>query len=129
MKINFNKVKSKHYKCACCCCYDKKKAKQLLDIAVAKAKNACPLKEAQDKLLLLFGITRDWIKGNYDKIPFGSLLVIFIALLYFVSPFDLVPDFLPAGLIDDAFIISLVTKQVSSDLEKYKSWKTSKSAI
>ena len=123
MTINFNRVKAKHYKCACHCCCDKEKAKQLLDKAVEKAKNSVSIYETREKLYLFFGIIKDWIKGNYQKIPTGSLVVIFIALLYFVSPIDIVPDFLPAGLVDDAFIISLVAKQISSDLEKYRNWK------
>lgn len=129
MKINFKKIKAKHYKCACCCCKDKDKAKEILELAVSKAKTACPLREAQDKLQLLFTVTIDWIKGNYEKIPLGSMVAIFIALIYFVSPIDVIPDFLPAGLIDDAFIISLVSKQIASDLEKYKTWKNSISNI
>ncbi|MGE5628333.1 MAG: YkvA family protein [Solirubrobacterales bacterium] len=129
MKINFNKIRAKHYKCACSCCKDKEKAKEMLDLAVAKAKNACPLREVQDKLQLLFSVTIDWIKGNYEKLPLGSMIAIFIAIIYFVSPIDIIPDFLPAGLIDDAFIISLVTKQIASDLERYKTWKNSVSNV
>jgi len=124
MKINFNKIKTKHYKCAYNCCCDKEKANLLLNKAVAKAKNAAPLHDVRDTLKLFFGIVKDWIKGNYTRIPTGSLIVIFIALIYFVSPVDLIPDFLPTGLIDDAFIISLVSKQVSNDLEKYRKWKS-----
>lgn len=123
MTINFNKIKTKHYKCACHCCSDKEKAKHLLERAMEKAKNTVSMRDVHEKLYLFFGIIKDWIKGNYSKIPTGSLVVIFIALLYFVSPIDIVPDFLPAGLVDDAFIISLVAKQISSDLDKYRNWK------
>ncbi len=128
MKININKVKAKHYSEACCCCKSKQRAKEVLNAAMAKARNNCPMKDAQDKLFLLFSVIRDWIRGYYEVIPLGSLIVIFVALLYFISPIDIVPDFLPAGLIDDAFIISLVTKQISSDLEKYKRWKAAVSS-
>jgi len=44
-------------------------------------------------------------------------------LLYFVSPIDFVPDFLPGGLIDDAFVLSLIIRQIKTDLYKYKEWK------
>lgn len=128
MKINIKKVKAKHYKEACCCCKNKQKARGVLNAAIAKAKSSCPMKDAQDKLFLLLSVIRDWIRGYYDVIPVGSLVVIFIALLYFLSPIDIVPDFLPAGFVDDAFIISLVTTQLSSDLEKYRRWKAAVSS-
>ena len=126
MKINFNTIKAKHFKCACNCCSDKEKASNLLDKAVAKAKHATPLYDLRNNLPLFFGIIKDWINGNYTKVPTGSLIAIFIALIYFVSPVDVIPDFLPAGLIDDAFVVSLVARQVSNDLEKYRKWKSSK---
>ena len=37
-------------------------------------------------------------------------------------PIDLIPDFLPGGLIDDALVLGLVFRQVNSDLDKYKEW-------
>jgi uncharacterized membrane protein YkvA (DUF1232 family) len=45
-----------------------------------------------------------------------------VGLLYLVSPIDLIPDFLPGGYIDDAMVLAIVIKQVSSDLDKYKEW-------
>jgi len=45
----------------------------------------------------------------------GSLVFI-IELLYFVSPIDIVPDFLPARFVDDVLVLGLVFKQVGSDL-------------
>lgn len=60
--------------------------------------------------------------GKYKEIPTGSIVAIIIALLYFVSPIDLIPDFLPGGLVDDALVLGLVFKQVKSDLDKYKEW-------
>jgi uncharacterized membrane protein YkvA (DUF1232 family) len=123
MRIDFGKIKPKHYKRAWHCCCDKRKAKELLDKAKEKAKKTGPLYDTFEKLHLFFGIIHDWTKGNYSKIPFASLIAIFIALIYFVSPIDLFPDFLPEGYIDDGFVISLVAKLIGNDLEKYKRWK------
>ncbi len=42
------------------------------------------------------------------------------ALLYFVNPIDLVPDFLPlVGYLDDAAIIAVCFKIIQADLRKY----------
>jgi uncharacterized membrane protein YkvA (DUF1232 family) len=51
------------------------------------------------------------------------MIAIIMGLLYFVSPIDFVPDFLPGGLIDDAFVLGLIIRQIKTDLYKYKEWK------
>ncbi|HWD48997.1 MAG TPA: sulfotransferase [Rhizomicrobium sp.] len=49
------------------------------------------------------------------KTPIGGRLAILAAFLYFVSPVDLIPDFVPAiGLSDDALVIALCAYAVSS---------------
>lgn len=51
-------------------------------------------------------------------------MVIVAALIYFLSPVDLIPDILPiVGLSDDVVVVALAYKQVKSDIEKYKVWK------
>jgi len=68
----------------------------------------------------------DWISGNF-KAPYRTITAAVFTLLYFVNPFDVIPDFVPmVGYIDDVFIVSLCLKMVSSDLEKYREWKTSR---
>lgn len=106
---------------------DKNKLQKLIDDAAKKAsvKNTSgPIDELFTKVKLLIGIIADYISGGYREIPWGSLVMIVAALLYFVSPIDLIPDFIPGvGYIDDIAVIAFVIKQISSDLEKYKEWK------
>ncbi|HGH7181488.1 TPA: YkvA family protein [Bacillus luti] len=86
--------------------------------------NKGALTDVWDNLQVLFEMMNCWRKGEYREIPKKSLLAIVGAILYFVSPIDLIPDFiLGLGLIDDVAIISLAIKQVSSDIEKFKEWK------
>lgn len=122
MDINFDNIKEKLGRKAKEYSKDKKKAKKLLDEAVKKANKKGPLEEIWGNVQLLFGLIRDWISGDYKDIPVGSIIVIIIGLLYFVSPVDIIPDFLPGGLVDDALVLGLVIKQVKSDLDKYKDW-------
>lgn len=122
MDINFDDIKNKFGKKAKEYSKDKKKTEELLNEAIKKANKKGPLKEIWDNVQLLFGIVRDWISGDYKDIPIGSIIAIIIGLLYFVSPIDIIPDFLPGGLIDDAAVLGLVIKQVKSDLDKYKEW-------
>lgn len=104
---------------------DKKKASVLLNQALGKAKNhRGALGDAWDKFQLLFGVFRDWINGSYREMPTRSLLMIALAIVYFVSPVDAVLDYIPfAGLIDDATVAGFVISQISMDLDRYKQWK------
>lgn len=122
MNINFDGIKKKYGNKAEEYSKDKKKAQEVLKEAVKKANKKGPLEEIWEDLQLLFGIVRDWISGKYREVPIGSIIAILIGLLYFVSPIDLIPDFLPGGFIDDAAVLGLVIKQVKGDLEKYKDW-------
>jgi uncharacterized membrane protein YkvA (DUF1232 family) len=65
------------------------------------------------------------MSGAYREIPYGSIVAAVAAILYFVSPIDFIPDFIPVvGLVDDVFVIGFVLKKIHSDLEKYEKWKS-----
>lgn len=107
------------------------KTKELIQKASKKAadkKNA--LHEVWDRLHLLFDLVTAWRKGEYRKIPTGSILMTIATIIYFVSPIDIIPDFLVGlGIIDDAAVIGFALKQISSDLEKFKVWKEEKETL
>jgi uncharacterized membrane protein YkvA (DUF1232 family) len=47
------------------------------------------------------------------------------AVIYFVSPFDLVPDSIPVlGLIDDASVITSVAKANLTLISNFRKWET-----
>src|SRR5690554_4307230 len=104
---------------------DKEKAKEKIDEAFKKANaNKGDLQSIWTQLELLFSLVKDYFNGTYKDIPKKSIIAIIAGILYFLSPMDLMPDFiLGFGLIDDVFILGLVIKQVTKDLAKYKAWK------
>lgn len=72
----------------------------------------------------MWSMVKDYWNKKYPDVPFGTIAAIVTALLYFVSPIDVIPDFIPVvGYIDDAFIVTLALKMVSKDIEKYRNWK------
>jgi len=84
-----------------------------------------PITMIIEDIKLMIEIIRDYINGTYRQIPEGTIIAILGALIYFLSPVDLIPDFIPGvGYIDDAFVIALVLKQVHDDLNNYKIWKS-----
>jgi uncharacterized membrane protein YkvA (DUF1232 family) len=93
-------------------------------------KNKSSLSAIWDNLQLFFSIAKDYSTGNYTSIPKGSIIAIVAGLLYFVSPIDFIPDFIAGlGFIDDAYILTMVYRQVAKDLEKYKIWKAANAKI
>ena len=127
MNINFEDVKAKFGDKAKEYANDKNKAKKLVDEALKKADREKgkkgPLDDAWEKVQLLFGMVKDWATGEYKDVPIGSIIIIIIAILYFLNPLDVIPDaILGVGMADDVFVLGLVFKQVSSDMDKYKAW-------
>jgi uncharacterized membrane protein YkvA (DUF1232 family) len=68
----------------------------------------------------VYGWYRDLIRN-----PKYRWWVILGTALYFISPFDIAPDFLPiVGQIDDAFILTLLVSEVSQlMIESFKARK------
>ena len=67
-----------------------------------------------------------WASGQYRKIPWKSMAMIIGAVIYFVSPIDAIPDFIPfIGYLDDAFVIGLAMRTVRKDVEKFLEWENS----
>ena len=75
-------------------------------------------------LVLLASLLRDWVTGRYRTVPWGTLLTITGALVYFLMPLDAIPDPIVAlGLIDDVAVISRTLKLTRTDLERYQQWR------
>ncbi len=104
---------------------DEEKASELLKSARQKAgKRKGSLQKIWDTVQLIFNLFDDWIKGRYKVIPTKSIIMIIVAVFYFVFPVDLLPDFIIGlGFIDDVAVLGFVISQISSDLNDYKDWK------
>lgn len=68
-------------------------------------------------------LLRAYARGSYRQIPYRSLLALTAGLVYFVSPFDAIPDFLiTIGFIDDLAVLTLVLRQIEHDLSNFRAW-------
>lgn len=107
---------------------NKDKVQALLKEAMDKAKrNEGSLGEVFEKLQLLFELSFAWVKGEYKDIPKSSIVTVIATILYFISPFDLIPDFITVlGFIDDVTVIGFAINKISEDLDKFKLWKETK---
>lgn len=72
----------------------------------------------------LFDLLAAWGKGDYKKVPWKSLVAAAAGILYFLNPFDFVPDMLGVlGFADDALVLSWVIKSIQADLTHFLDWK------
>lgn len=72
----------------------------------------------------MISLIRNYIKKEYVDIPLGTIIAIISALIYFLSPIDIVPDNIPGfGHIDDAAVIAACLKWVGDDIKEYENWR------
>ena len=82
------------------------------------------LSEIKENILLLIDYMSDIVNGNYKDYSVKSLLFVVAAMIYLVSPIDVIPDFIfGIGLTDDVAVIVFVLREVSLELDKYNKWK------
>ncbi len=101
-------------------------ADSLLNNAEDKAskKEKGPIKEIWHKLKLIIALARDWSKGRYREVSKGNMILILAGIIYFVSPLDIIPDFIVGlGFLDDAAILTFVINRLDKEIEKYREWK------
>ena len=103
------------------------KLKILLDKATEKAKQADKdaFKGLWPYLLTMLRLIRAFCRGQYKRLPWENLLSVIVAIAYFASPLDLIPDFLPGvGYLDDAMIVRFVYRSVKAELDHFMEWES-----
>ena len=66
----------------------------------------------------------DYVHKKYREIPLASIIMLTGAIMYVVSPLDLIPDTLPVlGWLDDAAVFKLAWEAVHNDLIAYAEWR------
>jgi len=108
---------------------DPQRMRKLVEDAVGKINviPRGPFGETWPYLLAMIRVIRDFQRGEYRDMSAPKLLIIIAAIIYFVSPFDVIPDWIPVlGHIDDAFVVSLALKSVRGDLDTFMAWETAR---
>ncbi len=82
------------------------------------------MQKLTNQATLVLELIDDFRADRYRKIPWTSIAVAGGALLYSVSPGDVIPDFLPAiGQLDDVLVIGIALRVIRKDLRAYLDFK------
>ena len=98
---------------------------ELASAARAKASGSpsSRIRDLADQVKLLGRLVRAYAAGTYRDMSVKSIVLVVAAILYFVTPIDLIPDAIPgAGLIDDASVLAFVLATLDVELARFSAW-------
>lgn len=102
----------------------------MLLIAVAKKNRAKGgmLGGLRDDLKLLQELCVAYWRGEYRAVSKQALIAAVAGLVYFVSPLDAIPDWLPGlGFVDDIAVLGWLMSKWSSELQAFRIWRNAQS--
>ena len=103
----------------------KERLKNLATQAVRKLSGTASMRidRVRDELILCIALVRSWIHGEYDGVSRQTIVALTAALLYFVVPLDVIPDFLiGVGFIDDASVVGYVMTMLAAEMDTFRRW-------
>lgn len=109
---------------------DPQKASELVDRALHKAdRNKGRLARIWGELQALFRLVWAWAAGRYRQVPTRTIVLALGAVIYFLTPVDLIPDFvLGGGYLDDAAVVGFVVSSIREDIDQFMAWEQSEGA-
>lgn len=87
------------------------------------------LEGVRSELASLIDLLKAYANGSYRDVSSRTLVAVAAAVLYFVVPLDLVPDFiLGLGFLDDVTVIGYVINLVRQEVDEFVSWQRSQAS-
>lgn len=108
--------------------------KQLLNEAYQKASEKNDVgsiaHDAWQTMQTLFRLIRTSVSGEYTGLPTSTVIAAVAVTIYFLSPVDLIPDFIPVlGLLDDVALVAWFSTTIKEELEKFLEWERTQPSI
>jgi len=103
------------------------RVKELLNSAYKKASDKKDLgtiaHDVWESLQTLSRLIKAAVTGEYTGMPTSTLVGGVAVLLYFLTPIDFVPDFIPViGLLDDVALLAWFMTSIKSEMDKFEAW-------
>jgi uncharacterized membrane protein YkvA (DUF1232 family) len=108
---------------------DRKRTRRLLESVLrtlSRGHSAFDATGLTGKIQAAARMVRRSVNRQYPDVPWQSLVLITAGLIYFVTPVDSIPDFIPLlGFTDDIAILTAIFASISTDLDKFIEWEQS----
>ena len=101
---------------------EQEKARSMLEEALRKAEQQKQrIVDFWENLQILIQMVRAYFNKEYANVPWKTIVFAVAAIIYFLNPFDVIPDMIPSlGFLDDATVIAFVVNSVKEELDKYR---------
>jgi uncharacterized membrane protein YkvA (DUF1232 family) len=104
-----------------------KRLKQLFEEGSRKAREVPKgaFYERWAYLMAMLRLIRAYYRAEYRDISRQHFVIIVATVLYFLTPADVISDWLPVtGFVDDALVVSVALGAVRDDLDSFMGWET-----
>ena len=86
--------------------------------------------EAWETLQTMFRLIKASVSGEYTGVPGTTVAAAVAVLIYFLSPIDLIPDFIPVlGLLDDVALVAWFSTTLKGEMDKFHEWELTRPAL
>lgn len=74
----------------------------------------------------LVKLFRAWTNGRYSVVPWRTIVIFAVTVLYAITPLDFIPDYIPfIGIIDDVAMLGFLWQSLSRDMKRFLEWEKS----
>jgi uncharacterized membrane protein YkvA (DUF1232 family) len=88
---------------------------------MAEKSNLTVVKLLNHYIILFSQLMKAYVQGTYRKLPTIALIKMAAVMVYFISPFDFIPDVLPLiGFTDDLALVLWVGKSIKAELDEFE---------
>ena len=103
---------------------DNRRATAIVKKILNKAKRIKGMRRYIDNIESMCYLVRDYANCKYTDVSNKKVVLIASALIYILTPIDLVPDIIPViGHLDDIAVIAYVLRSMRVELVKYNVWR------
>ena len=86
-------------------------------------KHSAAIREIYADLQIILRLVKAWLAGDYKDVSLKSIAILIGAILYFLNPFDAIPDAIPVvGYVDDVGVVAWVLTTLKNEIEKFRVW-------
>ena len=98
-----------------------------LSIKIYNTKGASTnIKTIRDHFLVIGRMIKAHVAGDYKIRSLRILIILLAAVIYFINPLDLIPDFIfGIGLADDLAVLTWVYRAAADEINAFRSWENS----